>query len=111
MADFLGHDRGLKLLSLVPAIEVPVDPVHAVDGWRLVTDEDERPIGWANGHAGGPVPVIGVGPRDSARRLLDAAVSSPTGCAVRVDDERKVVGLVRYDSIGKLLGEWLQAET
>jgi osmoprotectant transport system ATP-binding protein len=109
VADFLGHDRGLKLLSLVPATEVPVDPVHAVDGWRLVTDDNERPVGWANGHAGGPVPVIGVGPRDSARSLLDAAVSAPTGCAVRVDDNHKVVGLVRYESIGKLLGERLQA--
>jgi osmoprotectant transport system ATP-binding protein len=111
VADFLGHDRGLKLLSLVPATEVPVDPVHTVDGWRLVTDDDERPVGWANGHAGGPVPVSGVGPRDSARSLLDAAVSSPTGCAVRVDDDRKVVGLVRYEAIGKLLGERLQAAT
>jgi osmoprotectant transport system ATP-binding protein len=111
VADFLGHDRGLKLLSLVPATEVPVDPVHAVDGWRLVTDDDQRPVGWANGHAGGPVPVNGIGPRDSARSLLDAAVSAPTGCAVRVDDDRKVVGLVRYESIGKLLGERLQAAT
>jgi osmoprotectant transport system ATP-binding protein len=109
VADFLGRDRGLKLLSLVPATAVPVDPVHPVDGWRLVTDDDQRPIGWANGHTGGPVPVTGVGPRDSARSLLDAAVSAPTGCAVRVDDERKVVGLVRYESIGKLLGERLQA--
>jgi osmoprotectant transport system ATP-binding protein len=111
VADFLGHDRGLKLLSLVPATEVPIDPVHVVDGWRLVTDDAQRPIGWANGHAGGPVPVIGVGPRDSARNLLDAAVSAPTGCAVRVDDESKVVGLVRYESIGKLLGERLQGAT
>jgi len=109
VADFLGNDRGLKLLSLVPATEVPVDPVHAVDGWRLVTDNDQRPVGWANGHAGGPVPVSGVGPRDTARSLLDAAVSAPTGCAVRVDDDRKVVGLVRYEAIGKLLGERLQA--
>jgi osmoprotectant transport system ATP-binding protein len=111
VANFIGHDRGLKLLSLVSATAVPVDPVHTVDGWRLVTDDDEHPIGWANGHAGGPVPVTGIGPRDSARSLLDAAVSAPTGCAVRVDDDRKVVGLVRYESIGKLLGERLQAAT
>jgi osmoprotectant transport system ATP-binding protein len=111
VANFIGHDRGLKLLSLVSATEVPFDPVHTVDGWRLVTDDDEHPIGWANGHAGGPVPVTGIGPHDSARSLLDAAVSAPTGCAVRVDDDRKVVGLVRYESIGKLLGERLQAAT
>ncbi len=53
--------------------------------------------------------VIGIGPDDSARSLLDAAVSSPTGCAVRVDGDGHVVGLVRYESIGKLLADRLQA--
>ena len=56
-----------------------------------------------------PVPVIGIGPDDSARSLLDAAVSSPAGCAVRVDDDGRVVGLVRYESIGKLLADRLKA--
>jgi len=108
VADFLGRDRGLKLLSLLPASAVPVDPVSTVNGWQLLTDENKRPLGWADGHGTGPVPVDGIRSGDSARTLLDAAVSSPTGCAVRVDDDQQVVGLVRSESIGKLLAERLQ---
>jgi osmoprotectant transport system ATP-binding protein len=113
VADFLGHDRGLKLLSLVPASEVSVEPLTSVegDGWRLLTDEARHPIGWANGHGDAPIPVIGIGPTDSARSLLDAAVSAPSGCAVRVDEDGEVVGVVRYETIGRLLTQRLQAAT
>jgi osmoprotectant transport system ATP-binding protein len=109
VSDFLGRDRGLKLLSLLPATEVPVDPIHDVDGWHLVTDERERPVGWSDTHETTPVPVAAVGPDDSARSLLDAAVSSPTGCAVRVDGDERAIGLVRYESIGQLLAKRLAA--
>jgi osmoprotectant transport system ATP-binding protein len=112
VADFLGHDRGLKLLSLVPATDVAVDRLadaERVNGWRLVTDDRHRPIGWMNGHVGAPVPVTGIGPAESARNLLDAAVSAPSGCAVRVDDRGEVVGVVRYETIGRLLADRLQA--
>jgi osmoprotectant transport system ATP-binding protein len=109
VSDFLGRDRGLKLLSLVPATEVPVDPLQEVDGWHLVTDERQHPIGWSDAHETTPVPVSAVGPDDSARSLLDAAVSSPTGCAVRVDGDHRAIGLVRYESIGHLLAKRLAA--
>jgi osmoprotectant transport system ATP-binding protein len=111
VADFLGHDRGLKLLSLVPATDVAVDPLDGnqpVNGWHLVTDAEHHPIGWADGHDADPVPVIGIRANESARNLLDAAVSAPSGCAVRVDDEGRVVGVVRYETIGKLLADRLQ---
>jgi osmoprotectant transport system ATP-binding protein len=111
VADFLGHDRGLKLLSLVPATDVTVDALadaERINGWRLVVDDQRHPVGWMNGHAGPPVPVTGIGPRDSARNLLDAAVSAPSGCAVRVDDDGEVVGVVRYETIGRLLADRLQ---
>jgi osmoprotectant transport system ATP-binding protein len=109
VSDFLGRDRGLKLLSLLPATEVPVDPIHDVDGWHLVTDDRQRPVGWSDAHDATPVPVSAVGPDDSARSLLDAAVSSPTGCAVRVDSSDRAIGLVRYESIGHLLTKRLAA--
>ena len=44
-----------------------------VDGWRLVTDDDQRPVGWANGHAGG----AGAGHAASARATRPAACSTP----------------------------------
>ena len=55
------------------------------------------------------ISVSGIGPKESARSLLDAAVSAPSGCAVRVDDDDRVLGLVGYESIGRLLAERLQA--
>ena len=110
VADFLGNDRGLKLLSLVPATDVDVEDVgERVNGWRLVTDPDHHPVGWVNGDGTPPVPVAGIGPRDTARSLLDAAVSAPSGCAVRVDDDGRVVGIISYGAIGKLLTDKLKA--
>jgi osmoprotectant transport system ATP-binding protein len=109
VADFLGHDRGLKLLSLVSATDVDVvDVDEHVNGWQLVTDEYQRPLGWANGGGATLVPAAGIGPHDTARSLLDAAVSAPSGCAVRVDDDGRVLGLVSYETIGKLLTERLK---
>ena len=110
VADFLGTDRGLKLLSLVPASDVGmVDVSELVNGWQLVTDPDRRPVGWANGDGAAPVPVVGVGPNGTARSLLDAAVSAPSGYAVRVDDDGRVVGVVSYGAIGRLLTDKLKA--
>jgi osmoprotectant transport system ATP-binding protein len=110
VADFLGNDRGLKLLSLVPATDVGLaDMSELVNGWRLVTDPDRRPVGWANGDGTPPIPVAGVGPQGTARSLLDAAVSAPSGHAVRVDDDGRVLGVVSYSAIGKLLTDKLKA--
>src|SRR5262249_30218566 len=80
VSDFLGRDRGLKLLSLLPAADVPVDPLHDVDGWHLVTDDHQRPIGWSDAHETAPVPVSAVGPDDSAPSLPHAAVSPAPSC-------------------------------
>ncbi len=107
VAGFLGEDRGLRLLSLVPADEVRLEPGAAaadwcVDGWRLEVDDDDRPARW-RGESGSSVPAAAVGPGASARSLLDAAVSTPSRAAVRVDGEGRVVGLVGYDAIGRLL--------
>ena len=110
VADFLGNDRGLKLLSLVPATDVDIEDVaERVNGWRLVTDADQHPVGWVDGDGAPPVPVAGIGPRDTARSLLDAAVSAPSGCAVRIDDDGRVVGIVSYGAIGRLLADKLKA--
>jgi osmoprotectant transport system ATP-binding protein len=110
VADFLGNDRGLKLLSLVPASDVGMaDVSDLVNGWHLVTDPDRRPVGWANGDGAAPIPVIGVGPGGTARSLLDAAVSAPSGYAVRVDDDGRVLGVVSYGAIGRLLTDKLKA--
>jgi osmoprotectant transport system ATP-binding protein len=97
VASFIGGTRGLKLLSLRPASDVPVTEVDGsgVGGWTLRVDESGRPTVWASLNGGGPdTPVEPVGPKGSLRDLLDSAVTAPPRAAVRVDGEGKLVGTV-----------------
>ncbi|MBO2458888.1 ABC transporter ATP-binding protein [Actinomadura violacea] len=117
VAGFIGHDRGIRRLSFVPASGAPLTerdvlaadaPVErareAGDGWVLVVDGDRRPLGWA---ATGVLPSSGtVGDAalapightftvesDSVRAALDAAILSPSGRAVGVDGDGRLVGV------------------
>ena len=95
MADFIGDDRGLKLLVAAPASDVPATEVGdgGLDGWGLTTDDDGRPLGWRPVAGDGPeTPVESVGRTGSMRDLLDSAVASPARAAVRVDEDGKLVG-------------------
>jgi osmoprotectant transport system ATP-binding protein len=103
VADFLGQDRGLKLLSLVSADEVRVEEGTTANGWKLELDDDGRPASWLGPDGEEPVPAVCVGPGESARGLLDAAVSAPSRAAVRTDGHGRLVGIVSYESIGALL--------
>jgi osmoprotectant transport system ATP-binding protein len=107
VADFLGQDRGLKLLSLLPAESVETDEGTTSNGWTLELDGDGRPHVWRGPDGEEPVPAVSVGPEDTARGLLDAAVSAPSRAAVRTDAEGKLVGLVSYEAIGTLLADKL----
>jgi osmoprotectant transport system ATP-binding protein len=129
VADFVGFDRGIRRLSFVPASGLPVDAglvledtatvgraraVAAEHGgqWLLVTAEG-RPAGWvpavrlAGQPAGTPlsqVPAEAVGHpftvgTDSLRVALDAAVLSPAGLAIGVDDGGRVLGLTSFDDL------------
>jgi len=112
VADFLGRDRGLKLLSLVPATEVPVEQGRSAGGWTLEVTDGDQPVAWNDGTNGDrtiAVPATCVGPDGTARSLLDAAVSAPSRAAVRVDKEGRLVGLVSYEAIGTLLARKLEA--
>ncbi|WNI18946.1 ABC transporter ATP-binding protein [Actinacidiphila sp. ITFR-21] len=124
--DFLGTDRGIRRLSFFTSagLELTTSPIVATDStaqqiaerttpdaaYLLVTDTDGRPLGWAEPTAvagGGGVPTEGllspgrpfVFGRDSLRDALDCAVLSPTGWAVAVDGEGRVVGVTSQESI------------
>ncbi|NKZ05976.1 ABC transporter ATP-binding protein [Actinomadura latina] len=115
VAGFIGHDRGIRRLSFVPSSAVPLNqrdvlpsdtPVSEAPsgGWVLVVDGDRRPLGWASG---GVLPSSGVlgdarlAPightfdvgTDSVRAALDAAILSPSGRAVSVDADGRLVGV------------------
>ncbi|MGW0018191.1 ABC transporter ATP-binding protein [Rhodococcus sp. NPDC003382] len=110
VADFLGTDRGVRLLSFFPSDDLPLrtDPVVAAgddripggEQWLLVVDDDRRPVGWRDA-TGGPVPAgRGFVPgRDSVRVALDAAVLSPSGHAVAVDSDGRVLGVISQEEL------------
>ncbi|UUU35920.1 ATP-binding cassette domain-containing protein [Streptomyces sp. CA-210063] len=117
VADFVGHDRGIRRLSFVNAAELPlrdgpvlsttapVAEARAVDEpWVLVVDDARRPLGWTpvaglpdtGTLADAPLTPLGhtfslVG--DSARAALDSALLSPARLAVGVDAQGAVVGV------------------
>ena len=117
---FLGTDRGIRWLSFFAAshldleqtvtvgLGVTADEAKRASGsqpWVLVVDVDRQPLGWlemAGLDAAGPVGLDQLRPvghpfrpgRDSLRAALDAAVLSPAGQAVAVDDAGALLGVV-----------------
>ncbi|WP_457974201.1 ABC transporter ATP-binding protein [Arthrobacter sp. D1-17] len=114
VASFVGRDRGFRHLGFTAADGVTVHPVQTVtragsadaampddgtsdQGWRLVVDEESRPLGWeAPGPDSGLVPGGSLfRPGDTLRRALDSALSSPSGLGVAVDGDGRVLGVVQ----------------
>jgi osmoprotectant transport system ATP-binding protein len=131
VAGFVGFDRGIRRLSFFPAAGLALDTGPLIDEgatvyearsagleWRLVTS-DGKPRGWvtAAGLAGatdgmlaGHVPAAEVGHTftvgtDSLRAALDAAVLSPAGQAIGVDEEGRAMGLATFDQIRAAIQE------
>jgi osmoprotectant transport system ATP-binding protein len=106
VASFIGDTRGLKLLSLRSATEVPATDVgdDGLDGWVLTTTEEGRPVTWRPVSGDGrETPVEAVGPKGSMRDLIDSAVASPARAAVRVDEDGKLVGAVPFSTLTEYL--------
>ncbi|MEU0498148.1 ATP-binding cassette domain-containing protein [Mycobacterium sp. NPDC006124] len=123
VAGFIGADRGYRGLQFTPGTGLPLHDVRTVseagvdalnlgpDEWALVTHADGSPYAWidVNGvglHrqgkslydstiAGGSLLV----PNGTMRLALDAALSSPSGLGVVVDDRRQVIGGVKADDV------------
>jgi osmoprotectant transport system ATP-binding protein len=118
VAGFVGRDRGYRALGFVstevavrpePAVALgsPLGRAHdvAADEWVLVVDDGTRPQGWLqltgapsrDGvittevlNLGGTLAPVG----GTLREALDAALSSPSGRGVVVDDEGRLLGSV-----------------
>ncbi len=109
VASFVGRDRGFRHLGFTPArglgihqvatsnISSKNEPqVMASENWTLLVDGANHPVGWA-APGDGSVVVPGGSlyrPGDSLRGALDAALSSPSGLGVAVDDDGAVLGAV-----------------
>ena len=121
VVDFLGPERGLKRLALIPVSEVKAEPgpvvrpgqspaeaaatadAHGSD-WVVVVEDDRKLRGWTPldaVHRAGSVRredarpfALTVMATDSLRAALDALISSHTGVAVRVSEGHRYEGLV-----------------
>ncbi|WP_193046794.1 ABC transporter ATP-binding protein [Mycolicibacterium baixiangningiae] len=125
VAGFVGADRGYRGLQFYPAggaglplhdirhvREPEIDALQLGSGdWVLVTRPDGTPYAWINDdgvalHRSGRSlydSTIAGGslfrPDGTLRLALDAALSSPSGLGVAVDDAGQVIGGVRADDV------------
>jgi len=121
VADFVGKDRGYRALSFQASPEFSLTTEQtvllgarpeqaanaALDGWVLVVDDSQRPLGWIEPtrvsgliqpemlHRGGTIAFAG-GP---LRNVLDAALSSPSRRGVIVDDQGAFRGTIRAHEV------------
>ena len=126
VVDFLGAERGLKRLALIPVSQVKADPgpvVRADDDarrvrdvaesagtdWVVVVGQDQRLLGWVPADEVSDR-VAGVTPRpfrsvvqatDSLRAALDALVTSRTGVAVRVSEGDRYEGILTQELLSR----------
>ncbi|WP_082119201.1 ABC transporter ATP-binding protein [Saccharothrix sp. ST-888] len=104
VAAFLGRDRGLRGLGLLPARDVAVRPLtegSRYNGWELRLDPGGRPTGWVDlGGPAEPHPAPVFHPEvDTLRSALDAAVLSPAGAVVAVDADGRAVGTATREAV------------
>jgi osmoprotectant transport system ATP-binding protein len=139
VASFVGRDRGYRALGFLPAARVPLGKVSTLpvgtpaaaareslqDGWAVVVDEANRPIGWASDDIlskvedqcpvgadllearGSLYEVDGghPGAAGSLRGALDAALSSPSELGIAVDSAGAVVGSVAAEDVLRALAD------
>jgi osmoprotectant transport system ATP-binding protein len=130
VAGFVGRDRGYRALGFAHADFLPLtdEPVARIgedlraarekarDGWALVVDGDEQPLGWL---AVGGVPdaaldgqvtpeLLNLGgtlasASGTLREALDAALSSPSGRGVVIDADGRLAGtLTASEVLGRI---------
>ncbi|MGH3262753.1 MAG: ATP-binding cassette domain-containing protein [Trebonia sp.] len=125
VADFVGFDRGIRGLSFASTAGLTLDTAAVLPAQATVSDalasglpwicvtEERRPHGWVDAAALAALPgdmalgEVGTTPighsftlgGDSLRAALDAAVLSPAGQAVAVDDDGTVLGVATFDQL------------
>ncbi len=117
VASFLGADRRVTLLGLMPASAVPVRSLDALSAWEVAIDAAGRPLGWRPRRTAAHAPpaidstaiingvaAASVGPAGTARAVLEAALASPSGAAIRVDASGAAVGVSLLEDLHGLGG-------
>ncbi|RMI35045.1 ABC transporter ATP-binding protein [Nocardia stercoris] len=133
VAEFVGRDRGYRGLSFRTADDAAlIGEIHTTTienlaqvrletgDWALVVDPDRKPLGWIDA-AGVDAVRAGEPPRPAAggslyppggdlRQALDAAISSPSGIGVAVDDSGAVRGGIAAPAVLAELSRQRSAE-
>ncbi|MEU6391249.1 ABC transporter ATP-binding protein [Streptomyces sp. NPDC046939] len=99
VADFLGAERGLKLLSLSRVAEVAQGPLPEGGPWELVLDPARKPLHWRARDSGAEVPVRPLRDADSLLSALNESVAAPSGLVARVDADGVLTGVSSRDDI------------
>jgi osmoprotectant transport system ATP-binding protein len=135
VSSFVGRDRGYRALGFLAAQGIELAPVATVpvgaevsaararlrDGWAIVVDEQNRPLGWvsepllstmdgtvtaADLTSGGSLyqaEAAASGTAGTLRNALDAALSSPSQLGIAVDTDGAVVGGISADTVLRAL--------
>ncbi|MEV1022374.1 ABC transporter ATP-binding protein, partial [Streptomyces sp. NPDC050264] len=104
VADFLGAERGLKLLSLTELGGVSQAPLPDGSPWELVLDSARKPLHWRARDTGTEAPVRPLRDTDSLLSALNESVASPVGLVARVDAEGVLTGVTSRDDIHSRAG-------
>ncbi|MEV8395086.1 MULTISPECIES: ATP-binding cassette domain-containing protein [unclassified Streptomyces] len=121
VADFLGAERELKLLSLTTLAEVPLQRATTVredaptpppgPEPRLVVSARNEPLGWLDPYdtdaaaPGAPLtPVRPLRDTDSLLAALNESIASPSGLIARVDADGVLTGVTSREAIHEHAG-------
>ncbi|MEU5330016.1 ABC transporter ATP-binding protein [Streptomyces parvus] len=101
VADFLGAERGLKLLSLTTLAEVAQGPVPEGARWQLTLDAGRAPLAWRDSESKGAaeIPVRPLRDSDSLLSALNESIAAPSGLVARVDADGVLTGVTSREDI------------
>ncbi|MFJ8922164.1 ABC transporter ATP-binding protein [Streptomyces sp. NPDC102415] len=99
VADFLGAERGLKLLSLTTLAEVPQGPAPEGTRWQLTLDAARTPLAWRDTETDAEAPVRALRDTDSLLSALNESIAAPSGLVARVDADGLLTGVTSREDI------------
>ncbi len=107
VADFLGAERGLKLLSLTTLEEVAQGPAPEGGRWRLALDSARRPLAWRDSESKGDaeIPVRPLRDTDSLLSALNESIAAPSGLVARVDADGVLTGVTSREDVHERAGQ------
>ncbi|MEU0356807.1 ABC transporter ATP-binding protein [Streptomyces cyaneofuscatus] len=99
VADFLGAERGLKLLSLTTLAGVAQGAAPKGARWQLTLDPARKPLVWRDGESGTEIPVRPLRDTDSLLSALNESIAAPSGLVARVDADGVLTGVTSREDI------------